>query len=495
MKGKKNLCSLSDTSVLEYCSTVCRVGDVTPIEGSDFLAKTVINGFDIVVRKDETKTGDIVIYVPIECSLNSDYLSCNNCYAYNLRSLNANAEAVEAVTAEGDIDKAKRMCGFFETNGRVRILKLRGTYSMGYLCTPESLVKWIHGTDADKQWFYDNAGFTFDTIKDKLFVKAYVPDKKGNRPSKKMRKYYKKKEDKFCRIIDFTFHYNTLQLNANMGRLSEDRTVTITPKLHGTSIICSNTLVNNPVILSKFDKTMNKVFRHCSLKSVKKNIRPSKRVGYGNVFSSRSEIRNAFLYADKDGQYKERKGKFVWDYVNSVIKDYIPKGFTLYGEVVGYYAGKIIQKGYDYGCNDNQCKLMIYRIHDNNTNTEYNVGDVKAWTEALIKKNPILKDALMPIPILYHGKLSDLYAELDTTENEWYLKALDLLKADAEHFGMEEKEPLCKNSVYREGVVIRMDDDPIAEAFKLKCKKFLEKEAKQIDKGEVDIELAENNEY
>ena len=37
-------------------------------------------------------------------------------------------------------------------------------------------------------------------------------------------------------------------------------------------------------------------------------------------------------------------------------------------------------------------------------------------------------------------------------------------------------------------------NDPMAEAFKLKCVKFLECEAKEIDAGNVDTEMA-NNEW
>ena len=40
----------------------------------------------------------------------------------------------------------------------------------------------------------------------------------------------------------------------------------------------------------------------------------------------------------------------------------------------------------------------------------------------------------------------------------------------------------------REGIVIRKDDDPIAEAFKLKTAAHYNREAKQHDDGEVDIE-------
>ena len=66
------------------------------------------------------------------------------------------------------------------------------------------------------------------------------------------------------------------------------------------------------------------------------------------------------------------------------------------------------------------------------------------------------------------------------------------MKNDIEHFGMELHEPFCKNKVYREGIVIRIDGDTVPEAFKLKCLNFLQKEAAAIDKGEVsDNEMME----
>lgn len=44
--------SMSPDGKQEYCCNVIRVGTLEPIEGSDFLAKTYINGDSIVVRKD-----------------------------------------------------------------------------------------------------------------------------------------------------------------------------------------------------------------------------------------------------------------------------------------------------------------------------------------------------------------------------------------------------------------------------------------------------------
>jgi hypothetical protein len=59
---------------------------------------------------------------------------------------------------------------------------------------------------------------------------------------------------------------------------------------------------------------------------------------------------------------------------------------------------------------------------------------------------------------------------------------------------MEQQESLNIKSMPREGICLRIENDPVAECFKLKCKKFLEKEAKAIDKGEVDIEMI-NTDY
>ena len=53
---------------------------------------------------------------------------------------------------------------------------------------------------------------------------------------------------------------------------------------------------------------------------------------------------------------------------------------------------------------------------------------------------------------------------------------------------MEEDEPLCKNKVPREGIVVRIDGDKFARAWKLKTMRHYGKEAEQHDKGEVDME-------
>ena len=52
---------------------------------------------------------------------------------------------------------------------------------------------------------------------------------------------------------------------------------------------------------------------------------------------------------------------------------------------------------------------------------------------------------------------------------------------------MELNSPECLNKVPHEGVVIKIENGRSA-AFKLKCFRFLDKEGRDSDKGEISIE-------
>ena len=68
------------------------------------------------------------------------------------------------------------------------------------------------------------------------------------------------------------------------------------------------------------------------------------------------------------------------------------------------------------------------------------------------------------------------------------------MRNDKINFGMEKNEPMCRNKVPREGIVIRKNDDEISEAFKLKCQKFLKREAEMIDEVEKGKEIMTDQE-
>lgn len=108
----------------------------------------------------------------------------------------------------------------------------------------------------------------------------------------------------------------------------------------------------------------------------------------------------------------------------------------------------------------------------------------------MVKDHEELKGRLVPMVVLYHGKAKDMYQDLDP-EQHWRENFLQRMKDDKDRLGMELDEPLCKTKVPREGVCIRIVDDPVAECFKLKTNAYREKERKNIDKGDVDREIAE----
>lgn len=494
----------------EYCVGVVRIESLDPIEGSDFLVKATVAGFPIVVRKDEFKVGDCAFYAMNETQLNEGFLSKNNLYEIGERERNSNAAFVEELMVEGKTDEAKKHVGFFNKHGRVKMIRLRGCPSMGFIFGLDAMGKWKSSlNDINLE---EHVGEFFDTVNGELFVKAYVPfipepTKRSNKNTKRNNKVAR-----FNRMIpgQFAFHYDTNQLQVNVWRLSPDTKVVISNKIHGTSAIFANVLVKKPISLSLGQFAVRKAIRaeikklrsikrinrrdYSRLKLLEKLNKPDYTIGYGNVYSSRGVIKNQYINS------KVTKGYYnvdVWGEYNEIIKKYIPEGMTIYGEIYGYLTGsdKMIQKNYDYGCERGTNKLMIYRIHkqmEDGRSLELNVKDVYNWTVTLLKKHPELKDKIHPIDIFYNGTLGELYPDINREEH-WNENVLERLKNDKEHFGMEENEPMCKIKTPREGIVVRIDDDPVLEAFKLKCIKFLEKERDVIETGEVDIEMSGTN--
>ena len=213
---------------------------------------------------------------------------------------------------------------------------------------------------------------------------------------------------------------------------------------------------------------------------------------YGMVCSSRKVIKNEFANPNKksEGFY----GKDIRSDYGDLLGPYLPKGMTVYGEIFGYVTGqeKMIQKDYDYGCDVGQNKMMIYRIttKENGIFKEWNVQEVYGWTVNLINEHKELTDKIVPITILYHGQLKDMYPNLEL-DHHWRENLLEEMKQDSLMLGMELMEPQCLNTVPREGIVLRIDDDEVPEAFKLKTLAFKLRESAEIDQGEIDMEMEE----
>lgn len=379
--------------------------------------------------------------------------------------------------------------GFFNKTGRVRSIRLGGVQSMGYLFSLDELAK--YNPNVKDVNLSDLVGEDFDTIEDKLFIKAYVPFVPERRQASKVEKRNKKIEQ-FDRMVkgEFSFHYDTSPLPKCIGRLKPSDVVTITSKLHGTSLICGKLHVKTPIKLPFHKWIWNKFVDLTGL--FKAHRITDYAIDYGNVTASRTVIKNQYINENvSDGYY----GVDIWSEYGNLIYPFLSEGMTIYGEIIGYLTGsdKMIQKNYDYGCNKGENKLMIYRItttNEDGTKHEWNVTEVKEWTENLVNEHPEIADRIHVIDLLYHGTLGDLYPNISYADH-WHENVLEALRNEKERFNMEKNDPICKNKVPFEGIVLRIDNDEFAEAFKLKCGKFLSKEREEIDKGEVDMEMVD----
>ena len=438
-----------------------RIGKVEPIVNSDFLAQVLVEGRTIVVRKEQVHEGDVMLYVANECQVNADFLRSGS--YFEDRSMNADPERK----------------GYINKYGRIRMVKLRGILSMGILFAPEEIKRW---SPAMRDYpIEEHVGEDFDTIDGILFVKAYVPVHK-ERSLPQAKASLRKRRPQFDRIIpgEFAFHYETKQLNREIDRFTPDDEVSISVKLHGTSIV----IANIPTLMPRWNGLYARIFNHLPA------FLQRTRRGYDVVYSSRNVIKNKY-FRSKDDQGSCDMD--VWGEYYNLLKPYIPEGYTIYGEIVGYVGGlaQMIQKGYDYGCAEGHNRLMIYRVSvedkENGKRRELNIPEVQEFITSL-RSRMAAAERLMDIPILYQGRIGNLYPEIADAP-DWNARLLECFKADGDRFGMELNEPLCKGKVPREGICIRIMNDPLNECFKLKTLRFLGKEAELIDKGEVDIEL------
>lgn len=572
----------------EYSCSIIKIGEIKPIAGKDKIGFTLVNGESIVIRKDQVKEGDILIYASNESELNKDFLGANNLFESNSYELNSNASEVEkyilknkdlkpqlnsveknlakldncikfviryeseVATAEGDedilYDLSQRLAkstgfisgyinrnvedfpslvefvneaekvraeketlfkelkseieanteyvrsrvGFFNKTGRVRSIRLGGVASKGYLFTLEELAK--YNPKVKDINLEEYLGQDFDTVDGELFVKAYVPFVPEKRTKTSSAEKRNKKIVRFDRMIEgeFSFNYDSLLLPKYIHKIKPTDSVAITVKIHGTSFVCGKVHVKTPIKLPFMRRMCNKFIDLTGL--FKKYRTIDYKIEYGNVTSSRKVIKNKYINKDvTDGYYSVD----IWGEYGELIYPYLSEGMTLYGEIFGYLTNntKMIQKQYDYGCEVGTNKLMPYRITTSlpdGGKYEWNVEEVKDWTEKLIKEHPEIADRIHVIDLLYHGTLADLYPTLSLTEH-WNENVLEELRNDKKHFGMEKDEPLCENKVPREGICIRINDDETNENFKLKCQKFYDREKKLIDEGEVDVEM--NNTY
>lgn len=455
--------SLSKNANLNYVATIVKVDTFIDHPSADRLKLAVVNGYTISVSID-TEPG-VFIYFPLESKLSDNFLSKNNLYR---QSLNKNINPEKS--------------GFFELSGRVKCVKLRGVYSEGFIIPPTALS--IYGEIGELV-----PGTKFDTITvdgvSELLCQKYViqtnTSYRSGAKGKSTRKY-----DEVIVPNQFRFHPDTPKLKDCLSQINPDDYIHISYKVHGTSAIFCNLLVNKELrwwekLLLEFglDLNVSEYKTFCASRKVVKDPDLNK-----------GQINN---YYDFD----------IWNAALEVVRPCLTNGMTIYAEIAGYLpSGNYIQKGYDYGCvftdtkvknengelaplvnyykytptemyKRNLFKIFVYRITQTSADgfvTEMSATDVQQYCKS---------HGLVPVPELWYGKVSEFIKNPDN----WQFDFIQNLSTQY----LEKDCTMCKNKVPAEGVVIRTMK-PKFEAFKLKSQRFNERESKELDSGETNIE-------
>ncbi len=425
-----------------YLAKIVKIDSLRKHSNADRLQCANVDFQNVILGLD-ANYGDEYVFFPLECTISLELLKFTN--------------SMRDKTLNKDTSKS----GFFELNGRVRAIKLRGEKSMGFMMPLEEFKKFAF--DKFGEYPEIKEGQEFDSIGSFLVVEKYEVKKKVQQGNKNQGNT----PHRVSRIIDghIKLHVNTSNLRKSVYELNIDDNISITYKTHGTSFWVANALVKKKLNLKeKFAKMLGV------------DIVDSE---YDYVYGSRKVVKNEYLEDSKNKQHFYSYD--LWKDICDRIKESIPKGFTLYGECIGFTKdGAYIQKDYDYMCEGKSNKIEIYRITQTNADGEsfeltYNQID-----------DFCNRYGLTASKCFYTGTIFEYLQEedLDFNEDNWrevFIKNLEEKYNEKDCY-------MCSNEVPEEGIVVRRENLFSCDSFKLKSFRFLSKETEELDKGIENIE-------
>jgi hypothetical protein len=435
---------------VNFCATLVELKDFVDLPNCDNVKAGLIFGNSVIISKD-TPTGEKGLYFPPECALSAEFLGKNNLYRkYEF----------------GNSEEGKT--GFFEQQGRVKAVKFRGHKSEGFYC-PLSFLDYL------SEIFDTNSlevGTVFDFIEEHEICRKYIP--RGiriNNPSQTKGKQANLEDS----IVEgqFRMHFDTENLRRNIHKVKATDIISISDKWHGTSVVIGNLLVKRK--LNWFENLLGRL-----------GVKIQKDV-YGLIYSSRRFIKAV------NGVTKEANHFYttdIWGDVAKEVEDRIPKGYTLYGEIVGFTSdGAPIQDKYAYGCDPKEHKFVVYRV--TNTNADGKTLEL-SWPQM---EEFCLKFGLQMVPTFFYGSAIEFlylrlgYYETFEDSRNFQARLLEILEKDYVCDGNCKYNP---KGTPAEGIVVRIDRLEEAIAFKLRNFRFLAAESAYLDKGEIDLETSQS---
>lgn len=200
-----------------YLAKIVQIDSFRPHPNADKLKLCTVDGCVISTSIDSLE--GIYVYFPVECVINSNFLKINNLY----RKTNLNEDSTKQ--------------GFFEEQGRVKCIKLRGVASEGLIMPICDLYKFTK-EDVDNVEVAKLVGTEFDTVNNELFVWKYVVKSSGTYFGKN------KQPKKVLNILNgqFRYHVDTELLTRNIGKINHNDIIQISWKEHGC--VDGSTIIN-----------------------------------------------------------------------------------------------------------------------------------------------------------------------------------------------------------------------------------------------------------
>lgn len=190
-----------------------------------------VDGYNIITGIDSEP--GLYVYFPALSQINSDFLSYANLYKH--KDLNSNPE----------------QSGMFEDNGRVKVIKLRGELSEGFIIPITVFQNYIVSI-TNKELTNIKEGVEFDAIehegKEFWISKKYVAKKQYSQ-KQNFQKTKGKVPKRLDRVRDdqFRYHYQTIIIKKCPYVINPESLIEISYKIHGTSGISAYVLCHKPL--------------------------------------------------------------------------------------------------------------------------------------------------------------------------------------------------------------------------------------------------------
>lgn len=429
-----------------YTCTVIKLPVKQTIPGLDNLVQVEVFGEACLIGKD-SPADVLYLYFPAGCQLSDKFLKANNLYK------------------EAQLNYDQNQKGFFPPNGRVKGLKLRGIVSNGFVIpftSLECMYPYSEGCDISGLEVGDefNEWYGVEVCRKWVLKNTQPTAAKGDKQGRI--------NNKMADLLipnQFRFHTETTHLAKNLHNINPEDILVITTKYHGSSCILSRVYVNKR--LNKAQKLWNRLPGFPKFEARKMAYIASS----GKPKSNLPKLIQS-VWENKGYDYYTSN---IWKSALTKYRDCIEEGISLYGELVGFTeAGVYIQKSFDYKCEPNQTRFVIYKITYTKPNGELIVF---SWQQV---KDYCAKYNLEHVKEFYFGRAKDLLQELEGIKfyGEWSGFGEALFGSLQKAFNLEKQCSECNNKVPAEGIVVWKDGALSKyEVYKLKSKLFTLKES------------------